>query len=83
MSTSVLSLSTLARGCSVVPARPSMHSEKHDQTYPMFEWGLNWCIASHAHSFLVIHATVVERGGRAMVLPAPPGSGKAPCVPDW
>jgi HprK-related kinase A len=48
-----------------------------DQAYPMFEWGLNWCIASHAHSFLVIHAAVVERGGRAMVLPAPPGSGKS------
>jgi hypothetical protein len=48
-----------------------------DQAFPMFEWGLNWCIASHAHGFLVIHAAVVERGGRAMVMPAPPGSGKS------
>ena len=48
-----------------------------EQAYPMFEWGLNWCIASHAHSFLVVHAAVVERGGRALVLPAPPGSGKS------
>ncbi len=48
-----------------------------DQAFPMFEWGLNWCIANHAHGFLVIHAAVVERGGRAMVLPAPPGSGKS------
>jgi hypothetical protein len=44
---------------------------------PMFEWGLNWCVASHAHQYLVMHAAVVERGGRALVLPAPPGSGKS------
>jgi hypothetical protein len=48
-----------------------------DQAYPMFEWGLNWCVATHAHGFLVIHAAVVERGGRAIVMPAPPGSGKS------
>lgn len=48
-----------------------------DQAFPMFEWGLNWCIATHAHTFLVIHAAVVERGGRAVVMPAPPGSGKS------
>lgn len=48
-----------------------------DQAYPMFEWGLNWCIASHAHSFLVVHAAVVERRGRALILPAPAGSGKS------
>ena len=47
------------------------------QAYPMFEWGLNWCIAAHAHSYLVIHAAVVEREGRAAILPAPPGSGKS------
>ena len=48
-----------------------------NQAYPMFEWGLNWCIAAHAHNYLVIHAAVVERSGRAVVLPAPPGSGKS------
>jgi hypothetical protein len=48
-----------------------------DQAYPMFEWGLNWCIAAYAHSYLVIHAAVVERAGRAAILPAPPGSGKS------
>ncbi len=47
------------------------------QAYPMFEWGLNWCIANYAHSYLVIHAAVVERAGRAAILPAPPGSGKS------
>jgi len=48
-----------------------------DQAYPMFEWGLNWCIAAHAHQFLILHAAVIERGGRAIIMPAPPGSGKS------
>lgn len=47
------------------------------QAYPMFEWGLNWCIASRAHNYLVLHAAVVEKDGRAAILPAPPGSGKS------
>jgi HprK-related kinase A len=47
------------------------------QAYPMFEWAMNWCVAGHAHSWLVIHAAVVEKEGRAVILPAPPGSGKS------
>ena len=47
------------------------------QAYPMLEWGLNWCIAAHAHQFLIVHAAVIEKGGRAVLLPAPPGSGKS------
>ena len=45
--------------------------------FPMLEWGLNWCISTRAHAYLMIHAAVVERGGRAAILPAPPGSGKS------
>ena len=48
-----------------------------DQAFPLLEWGLNWCIASHCHQYLMIHAAVIERRGRALVLPAPPGSGKS------
>jgi HprK-related kinase A len=48
-----------------------------DQAFPMFEWGLNWCVSSRAHSYLVIHAAVVEKNGAAAILPAPPGSGKS------
>lgn len=48
-----------------------------DQAFPMFEWGLNWCVSSRAHSYLVIHAAVVEKNGQAAILPAPPGSGKS------
>jgi HprK-related kinase A len=38
---------------------------------------MNWCISTHCHQYLVIHAAVIERNGRALLLPAPPGSGKS------
>jgi hypothetical protein len=44
---------------------------------PMFEWGLNLCISGAAHEYLVVHAAAVERGGRAVIMPGPPGSGKS------
>ena len=47
------------------------------QAFPMLEWGLNWCVSSQANHYLVIHAAVVEKNGRAAVMPAPPGSGKS------
>jgi HprK-related kinase A len=43
----------------------------------LFEWGLNWCIARHAEQNLMLHAAVLERQGKALILPAPPGSGKS------
>jgi len=45
--------------------------------FPMLEWALNWCISTRAHAYLMIHAAVVERDGLALMLPAPPGSGKS------
>ncbi len=44
---------------------------------PLLEWGLNWCVARHAHQYLLLHAGVLERRGRVLVLPGPPGSGKS------
>jgi HprK-related kinase A len=48
-----------------------------DQGFPMLEWGLNWCVSAHCHQFVCLHAAVIEKGGRALILPAPPGSGKS------
>jgi HprK-related kinase A len=45
--------------------------------FAMFEWGLNWCIATTAHHYLIIHAAVLEKEGRAIVMPGVPGSGKS------
>ncbi|MET0081733.1 MAG: HprK-related kinase A [Sedimenticola sp.] len=48
-----------------------------EQALPLFEWCLNWSISQHAHQYLIIHAAVIEKGGRAVIMPAPPGSGKS------
>lgn len=45
--------------------------------FPLLEWAMNWCISSHAHQYLLLHAAVVERNGCAVILPAPSGSGKS------
>lgn len=47
------------------------------EAFALWEWGLNWCITSHCHQWLTLHAAVLERGGRALILPAPPGAGKS------
>jgi HprK-related kinase A len=51
-----------------------------DQAYTMLEWGLNWCVSAHAHQYLMVHAAVVEKNGRAAILAAPSGSGKSTLV---
>jgi len=48
-----------------------------NQAIAVFEWGLNWSIATNAHQYLIIHSAAVEIRGRAAILPAPPGSGKS------
>ena len=48
-----------------------------NQAFPMLEWMLNYCVSSRAHGYLIIHAAVVEKNGQAVILPAPPGSGKS------
>ncbi|MCB1787632.1 MAG: HprK-related kinase A [Gammaproteobacteria bacterium] len=48
-----------------------------DNAFPMFEWGLNWCIATSAHRYLMLHAGSVAFDGQAMLLPGTPGAGKS------
>lgn len=47
------------------------------QAFPLFEWGLNWCFSTQYHRHLVIHGAALEKNGRALIMPAPPGSGKS------
>jgi HprK-related kinase A len=61
----------LLEGSSIFEPYPLNHA------LPLLEWGLNWCIAIRSHRFLMLHAGVVERGNRALILPASPGSGKS------
>lgn len=44
---------------------------------PALEWGINWCIATRSHHYLMLHSAVVERGGHAILFPAWPGHGKS------
>lgn len=54
------------------------HPLPSNQAFAVLEWGLNWCIASHAEDWLILHAAVLARDdGRALVLPGAPGSGKS------
>ncbi|MDD2742569.1 MAG: HprK-related kinase A [Rhodocyclaceae bacterium] len=47
------------------------------QAYPLLEWGMNWCVTSTAHHFLMCHSAVLAWNDLAVILPAPPGSGKS------
>ena len=44
---------------------------------PMLEWGINWCSFTQPNHLFLLHSAVVERNGRAFILPGPPGSGKS------
>jgi len=44
---------------------------------PMFEWGINWCVASRCHRYLLLHAGTVARDGLGVLIPAVPGTGKS------
>lgn len=48
-----------------------------NQAFPMLEWGLNWCVSSHCHQYLIVHAASVAKADHALLLPGHPGSGKS------
>lgn len=48
-----------------------------NQIYPLLEWGMNWCVTSSAHYWVMCHSAVLAKGDLAVILPAPPGSGKS------
>lgn len=47
------------------------------EAFAFLEWGLNWCVTGYCHTMLTIHAAVLERDGRVLIMPAPPGAGKS------
>jgi HprK-related kinase A len=53
------------------------HPFPASQAMPMLEWGMNWCVSNFTNHLLVLHSAVLEREGRAVLLPAPPGHGKS------
>lgn len=61
----------------LIDGDPPFEPLPRDQAPAFLEWGLNWSIAASCHQWLTLHAASVERNGFAVVLPAPPGSGKS------
>lgn len=63
----------------------SFYSDQHSPFKPLpvsqasavLEWGMNWCIAAHEFSNLLIHSAVLVKDGKAIIFPALPGSGKS------
>lgn len=49
----------------------------YSQAFPILEWGLNWCVSSHCHHFLIFHAAAIAFGDNGLILAAPPGYGKS------
>lgn len=47
------------------------------EAFAFLEWGMNWCVTGYCHTQLTLHAAVLERRGRVLLMPAPPGSGKS------
>jgi HprK-related kinase A len=43
----------------------------------LFEWSLNWCVGNQAHKWVAVHAAVVERNGRTLILSGESGAGKS------
>ena len=54
-----------------------------NHAFPLLEWGMNWCIAGYAQHYLMLHAAVLERRGRAVILPGDPGAGKSTLINRW
>lgn len=48
-----------------------------NHAFPLLEWAMNWCVSTQAHQYLILHSSVIEREGCAVIMPAPPGSGKS------
>lgn len=50
---------------------------KENQAYAMLEWGMNWTVAAHELQYAIVHSAVLAKDNKAILFPAPPGSGKS------
>ncbi len=65
------------QACFVFDGRAVFEPLPASHAFALLEWAMNWCISSHAHQYLIVHAAVLARDAQALILPAPPGSGKS------
>lgn len=50
---------------------------KHDQAYAFLEWGMNYTVAANEMQYVIVHSGVLAKDNKAILFPAPPGSGKS------
>lgn len=50
---------------------------ENEHAFAFLEWGMNWCVARFANEYLKLHAAVVAKGDKALILPGLPGAGKS------
>ncbi len=48
-----------------------------NQAYAILEWGMNWTVAAHELQYVIVHSAVLAKRNKAIIFPAPPGSGKS------
>ena len=48
-----------------------------NQAYAILEWGMNWTVAAHELQYVIVHSAVLAKDNKAIIFPAPPGSGKS------
>lgn len=61
-------------GVEPIPPQP------RGQAFPLLERGLDWCVATHAHHYLVVQAAALEKHGRAVLIAPSSGTGDAALV---
>lgn len=61
----------------LVDGRTAFEPFPRRHALPMFEWAVNWSAFTRPNQYLMVHAGVVERDGRALVLSGRPGAGKS------
>ena len=49
----------------------------YQKAYAFLEWGMNWTVAGNELQHVIIHSAVLAKGNKAILFPAPPGSGKS------
>ena len=49
----------------------------YSQAHAFLEWGMNWCVASTEANWLIVHSAILAKDDKAIMFPAPPGSGKS------
>lgn len=48
-----------------------------EHSYAMLEWGMNYVVAANEFTYVIVHAGILALNDKAIMFPAPPGSGKS------